>query len=61
MSAAPASRSRTLTFEDGGRAPGTTMLLRDRETGSLWSSLKGGAIGGPLKDPSCSRHRPPPA
>lgn len=41
---------RELTFEEAGRdGPGGVVLLRDRETGSLWSSLKGEAVEGRLR------------
>jgi hypothetical protein len=41
---------RTLTFEEAtGRDDGGSRLLRDRETGSLWSWLRGEAVGGPLR------------
>ncbi len=41
---------RELTFEAAGRTgAGDVELLRDRETGSLWSSFKGEAVAGKLK------------
>lgn len=41
---------RALTFEDAGRkGPGGIALLRDRETGSVWSSLTGEAVEGRLR------------
>lgn len=41
---------RELTFEAAGRTGADGVeLLRDRETGSLWSSLKGEAVAGKLK------------
>lgn len=40
---------RELTFEASGRKDGNgEALLRDRETGSLWSWLRGRAVEGPL-------------
>jgi hypothetical protein len=40
---------RELTFEETSRTgDGGTVLLRDRQTGSLWSWLRGEAILGPL-------------
>ncbi len=42
------ARNRRLTFEVYGIYQGATML-RDRQTGSLWSLLEGRCLAGPLK------------
>jgi hypothetical protein len=39
---------RSLTFAVSGRLWRNALVLRDRETGSLWSQVSGSAISGPL-------------
>lgn len=41
---------RTLTFEVSGRLYRNNLVMRDVETGSLWSQAEGRAIEGPLKE-----------
>lgn len=40
---------RTLTFEVSGRLYRNNLVMRDTQTGSLWSQVEGRAIEGPLK------------
>jgi len=42
-------RGRTLTLEVSGKLWRNSLVMVDRETGSLWSQIPGEAIAGPLK------------